>query len=187
MKDETSDWRALKSDWQASGPVEEALAGMMRGSLTWRIWASRCWFGLEVLSFLFLGFVVLANIFAGQLAIAMEVAVITVVCLMAVVWARSARVIGGMNSLIDMIDLTLSRARKSLRLVYVTYPVVTAMYVKAFVDASAPLLQDDLFLIRIGWLTFCGIVTGAYHSYIRSRVRRFEALRRSILGTGEQQ
>src|SRR5688500_20264098 len=106
MKDEASDWRALKADWQASGAAEEALAGMVRGSIVWRIWASRAWFGLEVLSFLWLGFVVIANIFAGKLAIAMEVGVITVMCLAAVVWARSARVIGGMKSLVDMIDLT---------------------------------------------------------------------------------
>jgi hypothetical protein len=187
MKDENSDWQALKSDWQASGPAEEALAGMVRGSLVWRIWASRIWFSLEVLSFLFLGFLVIANIFAGQLAIATEVAVITVICLAAVVWARSGRVMGSMKSLIDMIELTLSRARKSLRLVYVTYAAVAALYVKTVIEASAPLLQDDLSLRRIAWLTFCGTATAVYHFYIQSRMRRFDALRRSIRGTGESQ
>lgn len=187
MKDETSYWRALKTDWQSSGAAEQALAGIVRGSLRWRIWASRFWFGLEVLSFLFLGFMAVANFFAGKLANAVEIAVITAACLAAVVWARSARVIGGMISLVEMIEFTLSRSRKSLRLVYVTYAVVAAMYVNALIDASAPLIQDDLFLIRIAWLTFCGTATGVYHFYTRSRVRRFEGLRRSILGTGSQQ
>jgi hypothetical protein len=187
MKDETSDWRALKADWQASGPAEEALAGMVRGSIVWRIWASRAWFGLEVLSFLWLGFVVIANVFAGKLAIAMEVGVITIMCLAAVVWARSARVIGGMNSLVDMIDLTLSRARKSLRLVYLTYVLVAALFVKTLIEAGAPLLQDDLSLFRIGWLTFSGAAAAVYHFYLQSRMRRFHSLRRSIRGTGESQ
>ncbi len=186
MKDENADWQALKSDWQAGG-AEEALAGMVRGSLAWRIWASRAWFVLEVLSFLFLGFVVIGNIAAGQLAIAAEAAVITAICLAAVVWARSGRVMGGMNSLIDMIELTLSRARKSLRLVYVTYAVVAVLYVKTLIEAGMMLLQDDLSLRRIVWLTFCGAATVVYHLYIRSRMRRFDSLRRSIRGTGESQ
>jgi hypothetical protein len=186
MKDEHSDWQDLKTAWQTGGAAEQVLAGLMRGSLRWRIWASRAWFGLEVLSFLFLGFVALGNMFAGQLAIAAEVAVIGFICLAAVVWARSARVTGGMNSLVDMIDLTLSRARKSLRLVYVTYPVVAGLFVKAFVDAIAPWPQDDLFLRRVVWLTFCGVATAVYHAYIRARLRRFEVLQRSIRGTGDR-
>jgi hypothetical protein len=187
MKDEIPDWRDLKTDWQTGVAAEEALAGLMRGSLTWRIWASRFWFGLEVLSFLFLGFVALGNLLAGQLAVAAEVAVITVICLAAIVWARSARVTGGMFSLADMIELTLSRARKSLRLVYITYPVVAGMYVKAFIDATAPWPQDDLFLRRIVWLTFSIVAAVVYHAYVRGRVRRFEALQRSIRGTGDKE
>jgi hypothetical protein len=185
MKNDDTDWEALKTDWQASGPAEEALADMVRGSLVWRIWASRVWFGLEVLSFLWLGFVVIANVFARQLAIATEVAVITGICLAAVMWARSGRVMGGMDSLTDMIELTLSRARKSLRLVLLTYAIVAGLLVKTFIEASAPLPQDDLSLFRIGWLTFCGAATAVYHFYLQSRVHRFESLRRSIRGTGE--
>lgn len=187
MKNEDSDWQTLKADWQASSPAEEALMGIVRGSLVWRIWASRAWLALEGLSFLWLGLVVVANIFAGQLAIAMEVAVITAICLAAVVWARSGRVMGGMNSLTDMIELTLSRARKSLRLVYLTYALVAALFVKTLIEASAPLLQNDLALFRIGWLTFCVIATAVYHFYLRLRMRRFVSLRRSIRGTGEKQ
>lgn len=187
MKSENGDWQALKADWQSNGPAAEALTGIVRGSLAWRIWASRVWFGLEVLSFVFLGFLVLANLLAGKLAIAMEVAVITAICLATVVWARSGRVMGGMNSLIDMIELTLSRARKSLRLVYVTYAAVAILAVKTFIEASSPMLLDDLSLIRIAWLAFCGAATAVYHFYLQSRVRRFDSLRRSIRGTGESQ
>ncbi len=187
MKNENSDWQALKADWQTSDPAEEALAGIVRGSLVWRIWASRVWFGLEVLSFLWLGFVAIANLFAGQIAIATEVAVITAICLTAVVWARSGRVMGGMNSLTAMIELTLSRTRKSLRLVYGTYALVAALGVKTLIEASAPLLQDDLSLFRIAWLTCCGAAAAVYHFYLRSRMRRFDSLRRSIRDTGERQ
>jgi len=187
MENEHAAWQALKADWQASGPAEEALAGMVRGSLMWRIWAARVWLGLEVLSFLFLGVVIIGHLVAGQLAVATEVAAITLICLAAVVWARSGRVMGGMNSLMDMIELTLSRARKSLRLVYVTYAAVAALYVKTVIEASAPLLEDDLALRRIAWLSFSGAATAVYHVYTRSRLRRFDALRRSIRGTGENQ
>src|SRR5687767_12500972 len=166
VKHENPDWQSLKVDWQANGPAEETLAGMMRGSLVWRLWASRLWFSLEVLSFLFLGFLVIANAFAGKLAVAVEVAVITLICLAAIVWARSGRHMGGMHSLVDMIELTLSRARKSLRLVYVTYAAVATLLIKTIIQASAPLLQDDLALSRIAWLTFSGIAATVYHLYL---------------------
>lgn len=187
MKDEDPHWQALKADWQASGPAEEALAGMVRGSLVWRIWASRVWFGLEVLSFLWLGLVVIAHIFAGQLASAAEVAVITGICLAAVVWARSARVMGGMGSLADMVELTLSRARKSLRLVYLTYVVVAALFVRTLIQAGASVLDDDLSLFRLGWLTFGGVAAVVYHFYLGARMRRFDSLRTALRGTGESQ
>src|SRR5262245_37685772 len=118
------DWRGLKSDWQGSTPLEAFALVTLRGSLRWRIWASRAWFVLEVLSFLFLGLAVVANLGTGQIAQGVGLGLVVAFCLAASIWARSGRVIGSLDSVAGMIELTLSRARKSLRLVYGTYAVI---------------------------------------------------------------
>ena len=51
MKTETGEWNALRADWRAETPADEALGARLYQSLRWRIWASRTWFTSEMISF----------------------------------------------------------------------------------------------------------------------------------------
>jgi hypothetical protein len=180
MERDTTDWSSLKSDWQSRSPIEDLASRALRGSLLWRIWASRAWFALEVLSFLFLGFAVLQNLLLGRVAQGLGLGVVVAFCLAASIWARGARLVGGMDSLTGMIELTLSRARKSMRIVYATYAVIGISLIAAAADALAPLSQDDRFLVRLVLLAICAGATAVYHFYVRARIRRFESIQRSF-------
>jgi len=179
MTHDDGDWRGLKSDWQGSTPLEAFARVTLRGSLRWRIWASRAWFALEVLSFLFLGLAVMANLGAGQVVQGVGLGIVVAFCLAASVWARSGRVVGNLDSVPGMIDMTLSRARKSLRLVYGTYAVIA-------VSAVAVILDGQRVGERLVLLGFCGAITAAYQAYLRVRLARFESLQRYFRGTQQR-
>ena len=174
------DWQQLKADWQSRTPVENLAAGALRGSLRLRIWASRAWFGLELLSFAFLGLAVVQNLMLGHIAQGVGLGIVVAFCLAASVWARRARLVGSMESISGMIDLTLARARKSVRIVQATYAVIVVTAVAAAADAESPSLQDDRFLVRLVLLAICAGITAVYHLYVRVRIRRFESIRRSF-------
>lgn len=180
MQDEQADWFALKTGWQASAPAEATVSARMRRSLRWRILGSRLWFATELLSFLALGLFIAQHLWMHQLAPAITLASITAFCLAASVWARRGRVGGGMHSLAAMIDLTLARARKTLRLVFGTYAVIAVMLGATFGGALPPLTGDEQSLGRLAWLGFAAVVTVIYHVYTKTRMRRFEAVRRSL-------
>ncbi len=180
MSHESADWQNLKSDWQASSPLETIAMGALRGSLRWRIWASRAWFALEVLSFLFLGLVMLLNLLHGQVARGVGLGVVVALCLAASIWARRGRQIGSLDSIPGMIELTLSRARKSLRIVYATYAVIGVTLIAAVADADWPRGDDDVLIARLIKLAVCAAATLVYHLYVRARVGRFESIRRAF-------
>lgn len=178
MSHETADWQNLKSEWQASSPLVQIATGALRGSLRWRIWASRAWFVLEVLSFLFLGLVVLLNLLQGYFARGAGLGVVVALCLAASIWARRGRLIGNLDSIPGMIELTLSRARKSLRIVHATYAVIGVTLLAAVADAGWAPGDDDVFIARLIKLAVCAGATLGYHLYVRARVARFESIRR---------
>jgi hypothetical protein len=179
MVDQT-DWLSLKSDWQSRSPIEDLASRALRGSLLWRIWASRAWFALEVLSFLFLGFAVVQNLLFGNIAQGVGLGVVVAFCLAASIWARGARLVGSMDSINGMIELTLSRARKSLRIVYATYAVIAISLIAAAADVQGPPTEDDRFLVRLVLLAICTGATAVYHFYVRARIRRFASIQRSF-------
>lgn len=176
---EDMDWQQMKSDWQSRSPIENLAAGALRGSLRWRIWASRAWFVLEVASFLFLGLVVVLNLLHGHIAQGVGLGVVVAFCLAASIWARRARLVGSMESLPGMIELTLSRARKSVRIVQATYAVIVASLIGAAADATA---DGDRFVARLVLLAICAAATAVYHFYVRARIRRFESIQRTFGG-----
>lgn len=176
MKDDAADWQALKSAWQST-PYEQIAASALRGSLRWRIWLSRAWFTLEVLAFLFLGVVVALNVAAGQTQQAVGLGVVVAFCLAASIWARRGRLVGNLTSVPGMVELTLSHARKSLRIVYASYAVFGVTALAAFIDAGAPFVEDARFIGRLVLLTVSTLVTIAYHLYLGARIARLESIR----------
>ncbi len=183
MSDESKDWLALKSDWQANAAAESLVSARMRRSLRWRILGSRLWLAVEIVSFLYLGLLVARHLWMHQLAPAVTLASIMGFCIAASVWARRGRG-GGMQSLLAMIEFTLVRARTTLRLVYGTYAVIAVLLVATLGGALPPLTGDEQSIARLTWLGFSAVVTVVYHVYTRRRMRRFESVRRSLNNEG---
>jgi hypothetical protein len=135
-----------------------------------------------VLSFAFLGLIVLQNLLVGRLAQGVGLGIVVAFCLAASIWARRARLVGNMDSINGMIELTLGRARKSLRIAQATYAVIAISAIAAALDAQSTPGQGDLFGVRIVLLAICAAATAVYHFYVRARIRRFESIRRSFGG-----
>lgn len=170
------DWRNLESDWQSS-PPDPAFTAKVRASLTWRIWLSRAWFASEILFSLLLVLNFVQKIAVAQYAGAAALALIGGVCAAGFWWARRARLSGDMESLRGMVDLGFSRARRTLRLVLGSYPVLLILLVSVLMRAPYDLLPAHLV-----WLGISIAVAVAIHVSTRTRLRRFAAMRRTLFG-----
>jgi hypothetical protein len=175
MRDDEAAWLALKSDWQANVPLESVLSNRVRASLLRRIWFSRLWLAIEVVSFLFLGLVIAQHFALRQFGAGTTLALITGFCVVASLWVRRARLVGNMESLKGMVDFTLSRAKRLLRIVYGSYAVMAMLL--AMVFAGGVSTQDDRFLARVIWLGISLAVCVAIHIRTHVRIRRFESIR----------
>jgi hypothetical protein len=180
MSDDSTEWRHLKSDWQASAPADGAFWQGVRASLQRRIWLGRLWFAIESVSFLFLAFIVVINLSLSRFAAASGVALIMALCLAGAVWARRVRRVGNLDSLPGMVDLTLSRARHALRIVYASYVVIGVLFVWSIVQGPWPL--DERAMGRIVWLALSAGTAVAIQLHTSMRIRRFSELRRSFEG-----
>jgi hypothetical protein len=169
----SDDWRNLKSEWQGGAP-DPALTVSVRRSLTWRIWVSRAWFVSELLSFLWLGVIFAQRIATAQFAAAGGIAMLGGLLVAGVLWARSGRRLGNMDSLAGMVELTLTRARTTLRMVYGTYAVLLILLALLFTSFRPP---EDQLPWKLGWLAISAVVTVAVHLLTRSRIRRFRSIR----------
>jgi hypothetical protein len=174
MKDDAPDWGNLKAAWQNSVPIP---VDALRGSLRWRIWGSRAWFALEVLSFIYIGLVVVQNLLIGRIAQGAGLGVVVALCLALSVWARRARLVGGMDSVPGMVEHALSRARKSLRITQATYAVIAITLIAAFLDGLPTPWTNDRFLLRLVLLGMFTAATVVYHVYTRVRLRRLSDIR----------
>ena len=182
MGNEHDEWNSLKAGWRAETPADAALGASLYASLRWRIWASRTWFTLELLSFAWLLLVIALKFAVGETFTAAWLTAIAGVAVVAYGWARRARRIGSSGSVPGMIELSLARARQGLRLVYGNYAVIAMVLVPVFKEAEWPLDGDDRFIARMVWMGFSTAGVIAYHLVTLSRLQRFEALHRLYNG-----
>jgi hypothetical protein len=170
------DWRDLEAGWQ-SAPLDSAFVAKVRFSMQWRIWLSRAWFTSEMLSGLLLIALIVQNLVVGRIAVAGSLTLIGAVCAAGFWWARGARLVGNMESLLGMVDLTLSRARRTLRLVFGSYAVMLLLLVAVLAR------RDEMFAPHLAWLIFSIAVAGVIHVWTWLRLRRFTAIRRALFGS----
>ena len=173
-----TEWRDLKSQWQGGAP-DPALEVRVRWSLTWRIWLSRAWLASELLCFVLLGLIIAQKVALAQFAAAAGLAVMAGFCVAGWLWARSGRRLGNMDSLTGMVDLALSRARTSLRMVYGTYAVILILLASIFIGVRPPAEQ---LAGKLAWLGISAVVTVVVHLFARARIRRFRSIR-ELLGS----
>jgi hypothetical protein len=95
-------------------------------------------------------------------------------------WARRVPIRGDESSLIAMIDLTISRTRRSLRLAQTSYAGVAMALAAAMYMAKTPWAEDDAFHGRLIMVALFALGTIVYHLYVRRRLRAFEAMRERL-------
>jgi hypothetical protein len=180
MKNEVSDWQELQSTWVSATALEDYAAENLRASLRWRLWISRAWFIIEAVAFAFLGVVVVALVLHDSYIRAALLGIITTLCLALSVWARREPITGNEESLMGMIDLAISRVRRSLRLGYTSYVGVAMVFSAAVFYSRVPWAEDDVFHGRLVLGAIFGAGTVVYHLYARRRLRDFMAMREQL-------
>jgi hypothetical protein len=178
MNTEQGEWNVLRAGWHAATPADEALGARLYKSLRWRIWASRTWFASELVSFGLLALIIVQKFAVGETFAAAWLTAIAGICVIGYAWARRARRIGAVGSILGMIDLSLARARQGLRIVYGSYVVIAMLLVPVFREAEWPLDGDDRFIARMVWLGLSAAAAIAWHLVTLSRLQRFDSLQR---------
>jgi hypothetical protein len=179
MKNEVSDWQELQSTWISATELEQHAVASLRASLRWRLWLSRAWLIIEALAFVFLGVVVVALVLHDSYPKAALLGIITLFCLTLSAWARREPIVGNEVSLMGMIDLAISRARRSLRLGLTSY-VGVVMVFSAIFYYRVPSAENDVFHGPLVVGAIFGAGTVIYHLHARQRLRHFIAMRERL-------
>jgi hypothetical protein len=123
----------------------------------------------------------------GNIGVAIALTVLNVVAAGASVWARRSPLRSARGSLMELIDLTIQRARRSERFAWAQYFTTAACVAYVLIAYLTGLggppetYQDGEragFALVIFALYAVGV--GFYHAYVRRRARRFTELRRNF-------
>jgi hypothetical protein len=171
----SDDWRDLRTDWQSTAH-DPVFTSRVRISLLARIWLARVWLACELLSALMLGFIVVQNFIVGRHGTAAVLLGIGAACAAGWWWARRVRLAGNLQSLRGMVDLTVTRARRTLRLVFGSYVVLGLALLWAVRR------EEDFLPTQIAWVAISLAVMIAIHVWTFLRLRRFTALRAFLGG-----
>jgi hypothetical protein len=184
------EWNEMKSGWQAMPISEHLLVARLRGGLRLRMLGSWSWSVLELLTLMLLGVMVGLQIAMGQTGVAAALAALTAFFGLTSYWARSSPLRGGMGSLPELVELTIARARRSVRFAWANYLTTAAtaayvigMYFSDVGNAQAAYHDGGRVTVALAILGVYAIGTGVYHRYARRRVRQFAALQQTLSGT----
>jgi len=181
------EWADMKTGWQAISISETFMTEKLRWSLRLRMIGSWLGLGLELVGALLLAVIAIIEVTRGNLVAAGAVTLLNVVCAVASIWARRSPLRRATGNLLELIDLTIHRARRSERFAWAQYFTTAATI--AFVVAmffgnaggSIPPFDDPvLAIVALVSLGVYAIGVGVYHWYARRRGRRFLELRQSF-------
>ena len=184
------EWKDMKTRWQSTSVGEMLMTQQLRWSLRLRMIGSWVWLGLEIASFILLAVLAVIQVAMGQAAVAAALTALNLAAIGATLWARRSPLRGATGSLMELIDLTIQRARRSERFAWAQYFTVAAciayvmvMYFSdvgdalgAYHDAARASVAGSIFVLYAVGVAF-------YHRYARKRIRRFLELRRSFGAT----
>lgn len=177
----------MKTGWRATSISETFMTEKLRWSLRLRMIGSWLGLGLEVMGALLLALIAVIEVTRGNLVAAAAVTLLNVVCAAASIWARRSPLRRATGNLLELIDLTIHRARRSERFAWAQYFMTAATIVFAvamfFGNADGPIAPFDdpgRATVALVGLGVYAIGVGFYHWYARQRGRRFLELRRSF-------
>jgi hypothetical protein len=181
------EWRDMKTGWQTMVMPETLLAAQLRGGLRLRMLGSRAWLVLEIGAVLLLVVLAAMQLVMGQGGVALALSVLTGLFALSSYWARRSPLRGGTGSLPELIELTIARARRSVRFAWANYlmTAATAAYVMGLYfadvgDAHAAYHDAGRVSAALGLLVLYALGTGVYHGYARRRLLRFTTLRHAL-------
>ena len=113
--DHEKEWADMKTGWKSTSIAEAFMTEKLRWSLRLRMLGSWLWLGLEVVSMLMIGVIAVFEFMRGNVVAAVALTVFDLVAAGASIWARRSPLRRATGSLMELIDLTILRARRSER------------------------------------------------------------------------
>ena len=107
------EWADMKTGWKSTSIAETFMTEKLRWSLRLRMVGSWLWLGLEVVSMIMVAVIAVFEYMRGNVAAAVAMTVFDIVAAGASIWARRSRLRRATGSLMELIDLTIQRARRS--------------------------------------------------------------------------
>lgn len=189
MTAEDTGWDSLKASWQTT-PMTTIAAETLRWGLRWRMVGSWVYVGIEVGAVVLMTAIVILQWTAGARGAAVAVALLTALCASASIWARMTASRGSLSSVVGMLDLSIARASRSIRLAIASYAMTAACVVYVvfmyFSSLAPPGVRGDSerALLALGLLAAYAVGTALYHHYGHRRKQRLMALRDMMAGSG---
>ena len=177
----------MKTGWKSTSIAEAFMTEKLRWSLRLRMLGSWLWLGLEVVSMLLIAAIAIFEFMRGNVVAAVALTVFDLVAAGASIWARRSPLRRATGSLMELIDLTILRARRSERFAWAQYfttaaaiVFVVAMYFNDAGVSTAPYHDAGRATVAVVIFVVYAVGVGFYHWYARQRGRRFNELRRSF-------
>jgi hypothetical protein len=149
-----------------------------------RMIGSWVWLTLEVLSSILLVVLAAVQVAMGQIGVAIALTALNVAAVGASFWARRSPLRSASGSLMDLIDVTIQRARRSERFAWAQYFTAAAcmayvfvMYFSGVGDSLAAYHDGGRAAAAASIFALYAVGVGFYHYYARRRARRFLELR----------
>lgn len=184
--DHDKEWADMKTGWKSTS-AETFMTEKLRWSLRLRTIGSWLWLGLEVSSVAMLAVIAVIESVRGNAAAAAAVTILGVIAVAASVWARRSPLRRASGSLLELIDLTIHRARRSERFAWAQYFTTAACVVFVAVvflgndgKAIEPFNDPGRATVALVIFALYAVGVGIYHWSARQRGRRFLALRQSF-------
>ena len=193
IQNEQEEWNDMKTQWQSTSMSEMWMTQKLRWSLRLRMLGSWIWLGLEVAAFILVIVMGCVQGAMGHGGVAAVLIGLALVFAGSSVWARRLSLRGASGSLLELIELSIRRARRSVRMAWANYfmtavsvAAVLVLYLFDFGDPSAAYHDGARVTVAMCLFAVYAIGVAAYHAYARRRIRRFAALRTQFAARGEE-
>ena len=190
---EHEEWQAMKIQWKSTSVAEMLMTQQLRWGLRLRMLGSWVWFGTEIAALLLITLLGIIQVAMGQAAVGSLYIVLALVGVGASWWARRASLRGASGSLLELVELSLRRAQRGIRMAWANYfmtvvsiAAVLVLYLFPFGDPSAAYHDGARLAGAMVIFAVYAIGVGVYHAYARRRVRRFLALRAQFASRAEE-
>jgi len=193
IENEQEEWKTMKTQWKSTSVAEMLMTQQLRWGLRLRMLGSWIYLALEAAAFVMLIVLGIVQAAMGHAGVATVFIVLALIFMASSLWARRLSLRGASASLLELIELAIRRARRSVRMAWANYfmtvvsiAAVLVLYLFPFGDPSAAYHDGARLAGAMVIFAVYAIGVGVYHAYARRRVRRFLALRAQFASRAEE-